>query len=197
MRTSAILISALMMSGTAALAQDSNADADEGHYIDQLVGQWHFQACDVEPVAESEPEPEPVPEPESSCTTVQRTYEPAADGELLYYTENVGGETHDGFVGYDADTESFVEYDYPEDWSRDEFVDTYTNEQAAYDLYGEGPGGNDQVLRWQLNEEGERMSLRAPGGDAEAGSAGEFLGVVFSRVPIVGSDPIVGPGSDN
>lgn len=155
-----------------ALAQESG-----NHHVDDLVGQWQYQSC----------------QDGGDCTTVERTYEPAADGDLLYYTETVGDETYEGFVGYDADSDTFYEYDYPQDWSRDQFEQSYSGEQASYDLFGDDQvRGEDQVLRWQLNEEGRSMTLRSPGGTIEEETPGEFLGVIFSRVPIVGSDPIIG-----
>ena len=173
MRNLSVSLFALMIAGPA-MAQSASDDA-----VDQLIGQWQYRACQD---ANGE-----------ACTTVERTFEATEEDELLYYTETVGGETYEGFVGYDAQSNSFYEYDYPQDWSRDQFERSYSGEQASADLFGEDlVGRDDQVLRWQLNETGESMTLRSPGGTIEEENPAEFLGVIFSRVPIVGSDPIIG-----
>ncbi len=178
-----ILIGALAFP-VGAFAQADDASRD--HVVDQLVGNWVYQSCEAEPVVVEV-------EVDTSCSTVERTYEPAAEGDLLYYTENVDGEVREGFVGYDAGAGTFVEYDYPQEWSRDEFEQTFYSEQTDLSLHGEEAYRRN--LQWQMNEDGDTMSLRTASGEVTH-STSEFLGVVFSRVPIVGSDPIVGGDDD-
>jgi len=172
----AILVGALMLPA-AAWAQSTDAERD--HAVDQLVGDWTYNVC----VADGADE---------DCSTVERTYEPAGDGDLVYYTETVGGEQREGFVGYDAADNTFIEYDYPQDWSRDEFEQTYS-ERTDLSLHGEE--AYSRTLEWQMNENGDAMSLRTASGEVTESTA-DFLGVVFSKVPIVGSDPIIG-GDNN
>lgn len=172
-----VLIGALAFpAGAFAEADDANRD----HAVDQLVGEWTYNVC----VADGA---------DDVCSTVERSYEPVGEGDLLYYTETSGGEAREGFVGYDAGAGTFVEYDYPQEWSRDEFEQTFYSEQTDLSLHGEESYRRN--LQWQVNEDGDTMSLRTASGEVTH-STGEFLGVVFSRVPIVGSDPIIG-GEEN
>ena len=176
-----IFVLGMLTSPAVAFAQGSS-DAQQDHAVDQLVGSWVYQSCEPEPVVV-----------ENSCSTVERTYQPAAEGDLLYYTESVDGEEREGFVGYDASAGTFVEYDYPQEWTRDDFERSFYSEQTDLALRGEE--AYTRNLQWQMNEDGDTMSLRTASGEVTH-STSEFLGVVFSRVPVVGSDPIIGGQDD-
>jgi len=169
---------ALVLCSSMALAQLE--DPAQAHSVDQLVGSWVYQTCTDQ----------------GDCDAVERTYEPAEAEGLYYYTESVGGEERDGFVSYDEGAEAFVEYDYPESWSRDEFEQGFYSEQTDSELHGDYDlASNQSTLQWQMNEDGNAMTLRA-GAESITETPSEFLGVVFSRVPIIGSDPIIGGDND-
>jgi len=157
-------------------------DEERDHAVDQLVGSWVYETCSEE----------------AQCQTIERDYQPAAAGNLYYYTETVGEEEREGFVGYDPEEGALVEYDYPESWSREEFEHSYMADESTVDLYGnygiEGEGRS--LAQWRMNEDGSSMSMDAIG-DSIDGGPQNALGVIFSRVPIVGDDPIIGPGSND
>ena len=65
-----------LLAATPALAQSS--DDQRAHAVDQLVGQWSYEACSEG----------------GDCSTVERVYdEPTEDG-LVHYTEYASGEAH-------------------------------------------------------------------------------------------------------
>jgi len=141
--------------------------------VDQLVGRWVYQVCDED----------------GNCETVVRIYEEVEEDGLVRYTEFYDGTSDDGFVGYDFDREGFVEFDYPANWSSDEFEHRYRSEDTAIRLFGETPfsGPEDRVLQWHLNEDGSMMTLSTGVGDVSAPPR-EFLDVIFSRVPLIGDN---------
>ncbi len=179
-RTALIFVLALPALTGAAFAQ--SGDDARAHAVDQLVGNWTYETCAAE----------------SDCQTVERSFEPAAGGELYYFTETAGEEEREGFMSYDEEAGAFVEYDYPQDWSRDEFEQSYYSEDSDRQLHGayDLDGGRGSLLQWRMNEDGSAMSVHPLGETVEGNPVGA-LGVVFSKVPIVGSDPLVGPGSND
>lgn len=148
-------------------------DAEREHAVDQLVGRWVYQVCDED----------------GSCETVVRIYEEAEEDGLVRYTELYDGTSNEGFVGYDVGRDGFVEFDYPANWSGEEFEHRYRSEDTAIRLFGETPfaGPEDRVLQWHMNEDGSTMILSTGVGDVSAPPR-EFLNVIFSRVPLIGDN---------
>ncbi len=183
MRTIMIVSSALLLASaslaSASLAQETGVDAARENAVDHLVGQWRYEVCHED----------------GDCDTVVRIFEESEETGLVRYTEFYNGEENEGFVGYDLENDGFVEYDYPADWNSAEFEDRYRSEDASINLFGEYDVGKPdrRMLEWRIDEDGDTLYIRALGSEI-AEEPADALGVIFSRVPIVGDDPIIGGG---
>jgi len=147
------------------------AAAQREHAIDQLTGGWVYEICDDD----------------GNCETVVRIYEEAPETGLVRYTELYNGAENEGFVGYDLGSDGFVEFDYPQDWDSYEFEQRYMSEDESIRLFGETPfgGPEDRALQWRIDDDGQQMILRTGIGEF-AEEPGEFLDVIFSRMPLIG-----------
>jgi len=155
----------------AAVVRHVDREAERRHAVDQIVGRWVYEMCDER----------------GNCENVVRVYEETPDDGLVRYTELYDGTENEGFVGYDLETDGFVEVDYLNEWGSQEFERGYLSEEESIQLFGDPKfsGPEDRPLQWRITEDGQMMILRTGVGDVSERPS-EFLGVIFSRVPLIG-----------
>jgi hypothetical protein len=158
--------------------QPSASQTDYDDAVQQLVGGWIYQVCNDD----------------GDCESVVRVYEESPAHGLVRYTEYYNGAENEGVVKYDLRSEAFIEIDYPQEWSHETLERRYLSEEVAIDLFGAYQVGHPdrRTMEWRIDEEGDRLYLRAFGSELQD-EPSDILNVIFSRMPLVGEDPVVGP----
>jgi len=166
MRYISLGVFAAALAATSAYAQD---DAQRSHAVDQLVGQWQVQVCDAD----------------GSCQSGEREYQYDEETGVVHYTEMFGGEQSEGYMGYDAEQDSFYTFNDPTDANSEIAFESRYNDDGTIGFYDEE--GPERLLEWTIEDGGESMSMRAFG-DTVIESPTYMMEAIFTRMPILNDD---------